>query len=104
MATYIADIEAYTVGLMYEQFIRDRKTMQAVCYAILNIGELAKDLSEDILTRNTIIPWKQIIGMRNRAAHGYHTMSPEIVWDVVKFEIPQLKKVVSSELTAFAEK
>jgi uncharacterized protein with HEPN domain len=98
VAVYIADIESFTAGLTYEQFLSDRRTMQATCYAILNIGELVKGLSEGVTKRNESIPWKQIVGMRNRAAHGYHFLSPEVVWDVVRFEIPVLKKAVSAEI------
>lgn len=95
---YIADVESFTQGFTYEQFLNDRKTMQAVCYAILNIGELSKELSEELKQRNASIPWKQIKGMRDRAAHGYHFMAPDIIWDVAKVDLPGVKEIIIKEL------
>ena len=37
------------------------------------------------------IPWKQIIGMRNRIVHRYDTINLEIVWNTSKESIPELK-------------
>ena len=37
------------------------------------------------------IPWKQIIGMRNRIVHGYDTINIEIVWSTAIESIPELK-------------
>lgn len=102
IAVYIADIESFVKGFGYEQFLSDRKTQQAVCYAILNIGELSKELSEDLRLRNPNIPWKQIKGMRDRAAHGYHFMSPDIIWDVVTVDLPKIKAVITQELLNFS--
>jgi transposase-like protein len=38
---------------------------------VLQIGELVGHLSDDITARYAEMPWKQIKGMRNIAAHGY---------------------------------
>ena len=38
------------------------------------------------------IPWKQIIGMRNRIVHGYDTINLEIVWNTAIESIPELKE------------
>jgi uncharacterized protein with HEPN domain len=102
ISIYIADVESFTAGFTYERFLSDRKTMQAVCYAILNIGELSKELSEELRQRNLNIPWKQIKGMRDRAAHGYHLMAPDIIWDVVNIDLPEIKNVVTLELQNFS--
>ena len=37
------------------------------------------------------MPWKQIIGMRNRKVHGYYTINFEIVWRTAIESIPELK-------------
>ena len=58
--------------------------------SILNIGELVKKLPEDYKISHDEIPWKQISGMRDIAAHGYHVMDDDIIWDVVTHSIPDL--------------
>ena len=63
---------------------------KAVIMSILNIGELAKKLPDEFKASNSQIPWKKISGMRDIAAHGYHVMDDEIIWDVATHSIPEL--------------
>lgn len=39
----------------------------------------------------SVIPWKQIKGMRTWFAHQYLNMDVEVIWDVVHCGIPPLK-------------
>ena len=52
---------------------------EVVCFNLFQIGELANGLSKEFLKEYNKIPWKQIIGMRNRIVHGYDTINFEIV-------------------------
>ena len=54
---------------------------EVVCFNLFQIGELANGLSVEFLKEYNKIPWKQIIGMRNRIVHGYDTINLEIVWN-----------------------
>lgn len=36
------------------------------------------------------LPWREIIGMRHLLVHGYFTISPEVLWDVIQNDIPNL--------------
>jgi uncharacterized protein with HEPN domain len=38
-----------------------------------------------------IIPWKGMVGMRDRLIHGYFGIDYELVWDAIKVEIPRIK-------------
>ncbi len=42
-------------------------------------------------------------GMRDRIIHGYDTVDLEIVWDVVKKDIPQLRPQIQQILADYAE-
>ena len=55
------------------------------------IGEAAKRIPEQVRQRYPDIPWKGMAGMRDRIIHGYDNVDLQIVWDVVKRDIPQLK-------------
>lgn len=59
---------------------------------ILQIGELAKMLSEEFLNEYTEIPWKMIMRMRDMVAHHYGSLDYEIVWNTSVSDIPQLRK------------
>lgn len=55
------------------------------------IGESLNLAAKDADSLQGIIPeLPRIVGLRNRLIHGYDTVDPEIVWDVVKHKIPQL--------------
>jgi len=63
-----------------ENFISDIKTRRAVVMCLLDLGELLKSIpatERDIFPENSC---KNIIGFRDRAAHGYHTMDFTIVY------------------------
>ena len=64
---------------------------EVVCFNLFQIGELANCLSVEFIKEYNKIPWKQIIGMRNRIVHGYDTINLEIVWNTSIESIPELK-------------
>ena len=81
-----------------EVFASDKMVYKAVVMSILNIGELVKHLPTEYKTNHAEIPWKSISGMRDIAAHGYHTMNHKIIWDVVKNYIPVLIEFINTQL------
>ena len=88
----INKIEEYIEGLNYEQFVRDEKTKDAVVRNLEIIGESANQIPKEIQQKFSNVPWAQIIAMRNRMIHGYFAIDYRIVWDIVKIDIPLLKK------------
>lgn len=36
------------------------------------------------------IPWRRIIGTRNRLAHDYLGVDEDVIWDIVQTEVPSL--------------
>lgn len=63
----------------------------AVSMPILQIGELANHLSEDFIQKYSQIPWRAIVGMRNRFAHGYQVMDVEEIWQTATEDLSELK-------------
>ena len=81
-----------------EDFIKDEKTKRAVCMTLINIGELVKNLSDEIKEEYKSIPWRAISGMRDIAAHKYQTIKMEDVWTTITDDIPTLYKEISTIL------
>ena len=54
------------------------------------IGEAANAVTEETQQKNPQIPWRQITGTRNRLIHGYYHVDMEIVWQIVKQDLPLL--------------
>jgi len=52
-------IGRYTAGMTQEQFARDEKTIEAVCFALVIIGEAASRISEEDQARAPAVPWRQ---------------------------------------------
>ena len=71
---------------------------KAIIMSVINIGELAKNLPDDYKSAHNGIPWKKISGMRDIAAHGYHVMDDNIIWDVLITSIPELIRFLEDQL------
>ena len=74
------------------EFNLNEDIKEVICFNLFQIGELANGLSIEFVKEYNKIPWKQIIGMRNRIVHGYDTINLEIVWNTANESIPELKK------------
>jgi len=48
------------------------------------------------------IPWTGMAGMRDRIIHGYDTVDLQIVWDVVKQDIPGIKPQIQQILADYS--
>jgi uncharacterized protein with HEPN domain len=88
----------------FNQFQSDFRIHFAVVRALEIIGEAAKRLPPSLREAYPDMPWRNLAGMRDRIIHGYDTVDLEIVWDVVKKDIPQLKPKVRSILLDYEER
>jgi uncharacterized protein with HEPN domain len=76
----------------------DRMLLFAVVRAIEVVGEAASKLSEEFRAAHPGIPWRAIVGMRNRLIHAYFDI--ETVWETTTQELPpilnQLRELVAA--------
>ncbi len=76
--------------------------LAANCTLITAIGEGINRINRllpDFLNSNfPDIPWKSIIGMRNRIAHGYFELDAELVLEAIKTGIPPLKEAIAEAI------
>jgi uncharacterized protein with HEPN domain len=70
--------------------VADRRTLRAVSYDVLVIGEAAGRVSREARTQLPEIPWDRIIGMRHRLAHGYDEIRLDVVVETVRKALPPL--------------
>ncbi len=63
------------------------------------LGEAAGKVSERTRALYPELPWKQLVGIRNRLIHAYFDISYDIIWKTAKDYLPllhrQLEKVIS---------
>ena len=84
----------YSENLDYKSFIRDTKTQDAIVRNIEIIGEAVKNISEDFRNLYPEIPWKNIAGMRDKLIHHYFGVNIDIIWNVVKNDLPTIIKQI----------
>jgi uncharacterized protein with HEPN domain len=61
----------------------DRMLSLALVRLIEIMGEAANHVSEPCQAKYFKIPWRQIIGMRNRIVHAYFDVDLDIIWQVI---------------------
>ena len=72
------------------ELARNRVLQLALTRLVEVIGEAANRVSLPARERIPDIPWPQVIGMRNRLAHGYDVIDYDRLWDTVANELPSL--------------
>lgn len=90
--TAIADIKEFTEGMTKKDFLKSKMAEHAVVRNIEVMGEASKHLSDRFREKHNDVPWKDIIKMRNKVTHFYFGISYDIVWKVVKRDIPAVEK------------
>lgn len=87
----IKKILEYCEGISEEDFIKKSLVQDAVIRKIEIIGEASSKLSKEFKSENNFIPWKNIVGMRNKLIHDYFGVDVIAVWQTVNTDIPELK-------------
>ena len=79
-----------------DAFLENEMLKRAVCMTVINIGELAKSLTEQLKGRDPSIPWKAVSGFRDIAAPKYQTLRMEDVYTTVTSDFPILAEQIIS--------
>jgi uncharacterized protein with HEPN domain len=74
--------------LSFEGFCKDRKTYSAVIREFEIIGEAVGKLPDEIKKRYSEVEWQDIKDFRNLLVHEYFGIDLEIVWGIIKDDLP----------------
>ncbi len=91
----IDKIEKFTLGMSREDFLSNTAIQDAVIRNIEVMGEATKRLSKNFRDVNTLIPWIEIAGMRDKLIHDYMDVDMEVIWITIQDDIPELKNILS---------
>ena len=94
MRDAIKAILEYTKDANKKSFNSNELMQDAVIRRIEIIGEAAKNVSNEFRKKYSEIPWKKIVGMRDKLIHGYFNVDVERVWNVIIDDILVLKKQI----------
>lgn len=67
----IERIQSYTAGMSENDFVDHFLVQDGVMRNLEIIGEASKKLSPNLKLNLSMIPWKQIAGMRDKLIHDY---------------------------------
>ena len=84
-------IERFSKNLNKENLLRNRLKQSAIVREIEIIGEAVKNVSENLKNKHSEIEWKDISGTRDKMIHHYFSVDLNIVWDIIKINLPDLK-------------
>jgi uncharacterized protein with HEPN domain len=72
----------------------DQKNFNATLNLLVAVGEETRKIQNELKGAFSNINWKDIESLRNRIAHDYRGIDPNIVWDVVRNYLPELKETL----------
>jgi uncharacterized protein with HEPN domain len=75
---------------MEEDFYKNETLQRAFTRCLEIIGEASKRVNSDYRNKYSVIPWKEMAGMRDKIIHYYEGVDFAIVWFTIKNRIPEL--------------
>ncbi|CAG2155382.1 HepT-like ribonuclease domain-containing protein [Cupriavidus numazuensis] len=94
----IERIERYTEDMDLAVFLNNELVQDAVIRNIEIIGEASNNVLKgdpEFAARHYEIPWLVIYTMRNRVSHGYDKVDFEIVWNMIRRDLPDLRRRIA---------
>jgi uncharacterized protein with HEPN domain len=82
-------IRAYAEGVDRQRFLTDGKTRDAIERRLVVIGEAVSHLRRlDGAIAAELGPVEEIVAFRNILVHGYFSIDPNKIWEVVQTDVP----------------
>ena len=103
MIEFSERVLAYTAGLDQDAFIADQFTYDAALRHLELIREAATHVPNKVRAAHPEIQWRRIIGTRNRVAHAYLGLDDDVIWDIIRTDIPNLLPAFRNPLDTTSE-
>jgi uncharacterized protein with HEPN domain len=78
------------VGLHRTDLDNNRQLNLALVRLLEIVGEAAARVHEDFRQQHPEIPWRDIADLRNRLIHGYDSINFDILWAILREDMPPL--------------
>jgi uncharacterized protein with HEPN domain len=68
----------------------DRMLNLALVRLMEIVGEAVTRVPEEFRSRHPQVPWRDVADLRNRLIHGYDTVNFDMLWTIVRDDLPPL--------------
>ncbi|MBI5566125.1 MAG: DUF86 domain-containing protein [Chloroflexi bacterium] len=102
MLDHAREAVALTQGRSRADLNTDRVLSLALVRLLEIVGEAANRVPDEVQDRYTDIPWREIIGLRNRLIHGYGAIDLDIVWRIISADLPPLIEALEQAIATEA--
>jgi len=99
--TYLLDILIaarkalkFVEGIDQNKFEDNEIIQNAVIRPLEIIGEASARVSKDFRRAHAEIPWREMVGLRNRLVHEYFRIDFGAVWDTIHKDLPKLIEII----------
>jgi uncharacterized protein with HEPN domain len=93
-------IMKFMEGRTFDQYMKDRMLQSAVERQAEIVGEALRQAAVlEASIADEVPEFRRIIAFRNRLAHGYADISPEIVWGIATNDVPRLLAEVRAAMS-----
>lgn len=90
----INDIESFLNGVSKKELINNKEKQNAIVRGLEVIGEATKNIPYNFKEECPEVKWKEIAGTRDKIIHHYFGVDLNIIWEIVKRDLPVLKKQI----------
>lgn len=94
----VCDVISSLTSSDVDAFAVDVRTQWAVEMGLIRIGEGVNRIPDEVLELFPGQPWRQIVAMRNFAAHQYDDLDPRRVWRTLTRDVPLLRAYLVDEV------
>lgn len=90
----INNIQESVKDISKKQFSNSKDKKDANVRRLEIIGEATKNLSKRLREKYKNVEWNKITGTRDKVIHAYSKIDLDIVWDIIKKDLPNLKQKI----------
>jgi len=96
MLAAIGRIAEETDALTFEQFAANWRAQYIVERALLIVSEASRAIPESLKEKQADIRWIGVRDIGNVLRHQYASLSPSLIWNVVRDELPRLRAAIEA--------
>lgn len=84
-------IEKTVKDISFEEYVSKIDKIDIVERNLIKMGDIVERISPEVQRQYENIHWAEIKSLRNRLTHEYPDIKNDIVWDIIKKDLPELK-------------